>query len=194
MEKKDVIEFFDRCAPQWDAEAIHDDEKINFILDCGGITHGANVLDVACGTGVLFPDYLARGVGQLTGVDISPEMVKRANQKVHEFGAKVLCGDIMEMSFDEPFDCVMLYNAFPHFPDPEGLLLRLSACLKPGGRLTIAHGMSRAQLDAHHSVTAEKVSLKLMHEDQLATLFSPYLDVNIKISNSEMYIVSGIKR
>ena len=72
MNKEDVVKFFDHCAPQWDADMIRDNEIIGKILDLGNVTAGADVLDVACGTGVLFPDYMARGVGSLTGIDISP--------------------------------------------------------------------------------------------------------------------------
>ena len=47
---------------------------IGKILDGAGVAAGKDVLDVACGTGVLFPDYLQRQVGSLTAIDISPEM------------------------------------------------------------------------------------------------------------------------
>ena len=60
MDKKDVIEFFDGLAASWDAELVRSDEIIGIILDNGGIKEGVKVLDVACGTGVLIPDYLAR--------------------------------------------------------------------------------------------------------------------------------------
>ena len=33
MQKQDVIDYFDRCAPTWDAEMIKNDEIIGKILD-----------------------------------------------------------------------------------------------------------------------------------------------------------------
>ena len=54
MHKKDIIQFFDRLAPQWDADMIRSDEKIAKIMDGAGVIPGAHILDVACGTGVLF--------------------------------------------------------------------------------------------------------------------------------------------
>ena len=192
MNQQDVIAFFDRLAPQWDADMIRNDAIISQILDNAAVTAGKDILDVACGTGVLFPDYLARSVGSVTGVDISPEMVKIAAQKYPE-QIQVLCGDVQTMVFPKPFDCIMVYNAFPHFPDPEGLIAALSAMLKPGGTLTIAHGMSRAAIDHHHEGPASKVSVGLMHEDRLAEIFSAHLTVTTKISNDHMYQVTGRK-
>ena len=74
MNKQDVIEFFDRCAPSWDADMIKNDVTIGKILDNAEIEAGQDILDVACGTGVMFPYYLLRGVASVTGIDISPEM------------------------------------------------------------------------------------------------------------------------
>ena len=55
--------------------------------------------------------------------------------------------------------------------------------------------MSRAQIDSHHnSVAAHRVTNGLMHEDELKKLFEPYFEVDIIISNDEMYQVSGIKK
>lgn len=195
IDKNDVIEFFDKRAAGWDAELIRKDSVVDIILDNGGIKEGVKVLDVACGTGVLFGDYLKRGVASVTGVDISPEMVKIASEKFPQKNINVICGDVEETEFDEKFDIVMVYNAFPHFPEPARLIKTLSEKLKQGGRLSIAHGMSRAQIDSHHnSVAAHRVTNGLMHEDELKKLFEPYFEVDIIISNDEMYQVSGIKK
>lgn len=92
MEKKDIITFFDNCAPWWDEDMVRNEDLITTILDNGGIQEGIHVLDVACGTGVLFPDYLNRNVASVTGIDISPEMAKIAKNKFP--GVKVICGDV----------------------------------------------------------------------------------------------------
>ena len=194
MHKEDIIQFFDRLAPQWDADMIRSDEKIAKIMDGAGVIPGAHILDVACGTGVLFPDYLARQVGSVTAVDISPEMVKIAAAKYPGENITVLCADVEALEADQQFDCIMVYNAFPHFPDPERLIATLSAHLKPGGKLTVAHGMSRAQIDHRHEGAASKVSIGLMHEDALAEIFAKYLTVTVKISDENMYQVTGMKQ
>ena len=193
MEKKDIITFFDKCAPWWDADMIRNEDLITMILDNGGIREGIHVLDVACGTGVLFPDYLARNVGTLTAVDISSQMVKIAREKFPQEHVRVLCGDVELMEFDRKFDHVMVYNAFPHFPEPERLIRALLKHLAPGGTLTIAHGMSRAQIDDHHRGSASRVSCGLMHEDALAAMLRKYVQLEVKISDERMYQLTGRK-
>lgn len=190
MNKQDIIAFFDERAHGWDADTIKNHKIIATILDNAGVQQGSRVLDVACGTGVLFEDYLARGAN-VTAVDISPEMVKIAAKKYPQ--VEVLCGDVEEVELHELFDCIMIYNAFPHFPEPEKLICALSKKLRPGGTLTVAHGASRAVIDHHHEGCASKVSLGLMHEDDLEALFSKYLTVTVKISNDHMYQVTGRK-
>ena len=195
MEKKDIIEFFDRCAPTWDAEMIKNDEIIGKILDNAEVQEGQHILDVACGTGVMFDYYLDRNVSSVTGIDISPEMAKIAQSKyANNPKVTVICGDVEEAVFSQKFDRIVVYNAFPHFPYPKRLIKRLAHLLKDEGRLTIAHGMSRAAIDNHHSGSASKVSNGLMAADQLKKLFDAHFDVEIMISNDRMYQVSGVKR
>ena len=193
MHKEDVIAFFDHLAPQWDADLIRSDEIIGKIMDGAGVGPGVQVLDVACGTGVLFPDYLQRQVGGITAVDISPEMVKIAAEKYPEENVRVFCADVENWEPGMQFDCIMVYNAFPHFPNPDNLIRTLTGFLKPGGTLTVAHGMSRAAIDRRHQGGASKVSVGLMHEDDLAAIFEKYLSVEVKISDDRMYQVTGRK-
>lgn len=192
MEQQDVIRFFDRCAPSWDADLVRNEAVISAILDNAGIRADIDVLDVACGTGVLFPDYLGRNVASLTAIDLSPEMAKLAQQKFPQ--VKVLCGDAERTDFGRCFDAVMIYNAFPHFPEPARLIERLAKWVKPGGRLSVAHGMSREKLAQHHAGSASRVSIDLLEAHELAKLFAPWFDVDVMISDDKMYQVCGKKR
>ena len=194
VEKKDVIAFFDRLAPGWDADQTRSDEIISIILDNAGVRPGADVLDVATGTGVLIPDYLARGAASVTGIDISPNMARIAREKFPQPQVTILCGDAEEARFDKAFDCIVIFNAFPHFPQPRRLVEALQAHLKPGGILTIAHGSSREEIDSHHERCASGVSLGLMPAEDLAKLLAEFLDVECVVSNDRMYQVAARKR
>lgn len=195
MEKQDIIDFFNRCAPSWDAEMIKNDAIIGRILDNAEVGAGMDVLDVACGTGIMFDYYLDRQVASVTGIDISPEMAKIAAEKyAKEPNIQVLCGDVEEYAFNRKFDRIVVYNAFPHFPYPKRLIKTLAKLLKEDGRLTVAHGMSREAIDGHHSGAASKVSNGLMTAESLKRIFDAHFDVEVVISNRHMYQVSGVKR
>ena len=78
IDNKDVIEFFDRLAPTWDKDMVRNEAVIARILDLAGVARDQEIMDVACGTGVLIPDYLNRGVRHVMAVDISPRMAEIA--------------------------------------------------------------------------------------------------------------------
>lgn len=194
MNKKEIIAFFDSCAPEWDARMVTDDLKINFILDAAGVSENTSVLDVACGTGVLFPYYLARGTAHVTGVDISAEMAKIAGTKMHDQRVEVLCGDIEALPVHRTFDCCVVYNAFPHFISPQNTIKTLAAWVKPGGRLTVAHSMSLAALHKHHAGRAATVSRAMLAAEELADIFPPFFKADITVSDDEKYVVSGVRQ
>ena len=191
IETEEVIRFFDRLAPGWDEEMIRSAEIISTILDNACVSAGKDILDVATGTGVLIPDYLKRQVSSVTAIDISPKMAEIAKEKFPQENVTILCGDVEETEFGRLFDCVVVYNAFPHFPEPERLVARLASLLKPGGTLTVAHGMSREKIDAHHRGTACRVSNGLMSAEELSAIFAGHLTVSTVISDDRMYQVTG---
>ena len=195
MEKQDIIDFFDRCAPSWDAEMVKSDAIIGRILDNAEVGPGMDILDVACGTGIMFDYYVNRNAASVTGIDISPEMAKIAAAKYEDNPKiQVICADVEEYKFDRKFDRIVVYNAFPHFPYPKRLIKTLAKLLKEDGRLTVAHGMSREAIDGHHSGAASKVSNGLISAESLKRIFDAHFDVEVVISNRHMYQVSGVRR
>ena len=100
MDKRDIIEFFDRYANEWDDRMVRDDEIINQILINAGVREGKDILDVACGTGVLIPDYLDKKVNSVTAIDISPKMINIAKSKFLEDKVHIICGDVENYNFE----------------------------------------------------------------------------------------------
>ena len=188
MDKNSILNFFDSCAETWDAEMIKSDEIINLILDKSEVKKDTRVLDIACGTGVLFDYYLSRGA-KVTGMDLSPEMVKICKSKFPEI--PVICADADTYPFREKFDVCIIYNAFPHFPDPELTVSNLITAIKENGRLTIAHGMSRERINAHHQGKASPYSRPLPEINELNKLLSANFQVDTLVSDNEKYIISG---
>ena len=192
MDKNQIISFFDNLAGSWDAMQVRNEDVIRLILDKSQVQKGSDILDIACGTGVLFPDYLRREVNSITGIDISGEMIKTAKEKYPQ--VRLILGDAENYEFKDKYDIVMIYNAFPHFFNADKLIENLAGTLKTSGRITIAHGLSEKELEECHSGRANKVSVPLVKKETLADMLSPYFDVDILISDERMYMVSGVKK
>jgi MPBQ/MSBQ methyltransferase len=101
---------------------------------------GTTVLDVGCGIGgssrILGRDY---GFA-VTGVTISPQQVKRAQELTPtDLDVQFLVDDAMALSFpDGSFDVVWSIEAGPHMPDKATFAKELMRVLKPGGILAVA--------------------------------------------------------
>lgn len=194
MDKKEIAEFFDSFAESWDKDIIKHERKIKKILDVAEVTQNKKVLDVGCGTGVLIPDYIERNVAKCIAIDISANMIRIAESKFKNFkNIGFIHADAENFEFKEKFDCIIIYNAFPHFINRDILFDNLAKHLNDNGRITIAHSMSRDALIKHHSGIAEKVSTILPEADELAEIMKPYYNIDTRISNEEIYVVSGIK-
>ena len=101
---------------------------------------GTTVLDVGCGIGGS-SRILARSYGfAVTGITISPQQVKRAQQLTpKELDVQFLVDDAMALSFpDASFDVVWSIEAGPHMPDKAVFAKELMRVLKPGGILVVA--------------------------------------------------------
>lgn len=187
MDKNSIEAFFDKAASSWDAEMIKDDLIIKTILDNAGVEKGDTVLDVACGTGVMIPYYLDRGAHP-TGIDLSKKMIEIASDKFKD--VEFIWGDVEGLN-NRKFDRIIVYNAFPHFIDPEALVKHLATLLNKDGTLTIAHGMGRERINHHHEGVASSISNGLIKASELAKIMSKYLDVYVSIDDDRMYQVSG---
>lgn len=191
VDKNEVIKFFNAMASSWDEALECNDKVIDKILTNAKAEQGKSVLDVACGTGVLVPYYLERGVSDLTCIDISQNMIEKAKTKFSSNNISFICSDAENYNTNRKYDSIVIYNAFPHFSDPEALIKNLSSQLSTNGILTVAHGMSRQALLKHHNGIREKVSVPLMDLDELVSLFSKYLTVTVSISDDDMFQVCG---
>ncbi|MBR3266091.1 MAG: methyltransferase domain-containing protein, partial [Erysipelotrichaceae bacterium] len=194
VNKEKIKAFFDRLASSWDDDMVIDEKIINTILDISRVTKGSDVLDVACGTGVMIPFYLQREVGSITAIDFSAKMCAIADSKFKDGKVQVICADAETFDNNGRYDAIIIYNAFPHFPDGDKLISHLSILLNKDGILTIAHGMSRDKINSHHINVSTDLKRELPEAEKLASLFAPYLEVTDIISDERMYLVSGRKQ
>ena len=97
-----------------------------------------NLLDIGCGTGNLLLLLSSKYEAQLSGVDLSKNMLEIAQNKLGE-KADLRVGDSENLPFDDDtFDIITCTDSFHHYPHPENVLKEVKRVLKPKGRLLIA--------------------------------------------------------
>jgi ubiquinone/menaquinone biosynthesis C-methylase UbiE len=98
------------------------------------------ILDVGSGAGQIARHLLkyADATAQITCLDLSPEMLRRARQRMHSRRPIYLAADLAELPFaDESFDCITCGYVLEHLPDPRLGLAELSRVMQPGGRMLL---------------------------------------------------------
>ena len=109
----------------------------------------AQVLDVGCGPGWL-SEFLARCGYTVTGVDISPDMVEIARERIAAIGeigegmeaqAEFHAMPVREMPWSSRFDAAILYDTMHHFDNEVETLEVIRRTLVPGGQLFIHEGV-----------------------------------------------------
>ena len=98
-----------------------------------------NILDVGCGTGY-FEVILGRLGHKVTGIDLTEEMITKANEMIRIYGmddkVKAVTGDAENLDFaDETFDVVITRNLTWTLPHPIDAYKEWMRVLKKGGVL-----------------------------------------------------------
>jgi phosphatidylethanolamine/phosphatidyl-N-methylethanolamine N-methyltransferase len=104
------------------------------------------VLEVGVGTGLSLPDY-ARHL-EIVGIDLSPEMLKKARERVDSEELDNVTGlhemDAADLRFpDNSFDTVVAMFVMTVVPDPERVMRELARVTKPGGDVLLVNHFSQ---------------------------------------------------
>jgi len=115
--------------------------RLERVIEDSHIPRGAKVLEVGAGTGTSFPAYPTHC--QVTGIDLAPDMLTRARQKIAENGwthIKVLEMNALALNFpDNSFDFVMAFHVVTVVPDPVAMINEAQRVCKPGGKIVIVN-------------------------------------------------------
>jgi ubiquinone/menaquinone biosynthesis C-methylase UbiE len=136
-----ILDQFTRQAvPFAEMPAHSNDEANRLLIDVAGIDPEDNVLDVACGPG-LVACTLAEAARHVTGIDLTPAMIEQARARQKAKGLTNLTwvvGDAVPLPFpDAAFSLVVTRYSFHHFLDPRGVLAEMVRVCSPGGRVVV---------------------------------------------------------
>jgi phosphatidylethanolamine/phosphatidyl-N-methylethanolamine N-methyltransferase len=140
LEKRQVKRAYKFYAPAYDFVfdwIFHPGrEQAMRLLD---VKRNDHVLEVGIGTGLNLPLYPSHC--HITGIDLSEEMLEKAQDKIIELGLisvtlKVMDATVMDFG-DSEFDSAVATYTISAVPDPVGVLREMRRVVKPGGSIVL---------------------------------------------------------
>jgi ubiquinone/menaquinone biosynthesis C-methylase UbiE len=134
-----VLRTWEKSAPDYDRKiASFEQGALRGGREWIGERATGRILDVATGTGRNFPHFPASAT--LTGIDLSPAMLRLARRRASDLGREVALeqGDAEHLQFEaNTFDTVVCAISLCSIPDPAAAISEMKRVLVPGGRLLL---------------------------------------------------------
>src|SRR5438552_627994 len=149
---------------------------------------GERVLDLGCGAGWA-TRILARlvgdgpeGFGQVVGLDISDEMVRRARAASREFdNVLYVCGSAQQVPWEENFfDKVLSVESFYYYPDQDRALAELCRVMAPRGRMFILINLYKDNPYSLRWVSELNVPVHARSEEEYVQLLQKHAFENVE--------------
>jgi 2-polyprenyl-3-methyl-5-hydroxy-6-metoxy-1,4-benzoquinol methylase len=131
---RELAQAFDAQAERFETAPVQSDPAaLAGLVAFAALPAGARVLDAGCGPGLVAEAFLGAGC-ELTGVDLSAEMVRRARARCARFGARARFeqGSALDLAA-EPFDAAVSRLVLHHVTEPLVFLRAQVARVRPGG-------------------------------------------------------------
>ncbi len=195
----DRREYFDSFAEEWDKMFTAEDlEILSFLIESFDIQKDYKVVDLGCGTGILF-DLLRRRVGPgglIVGVDLSEAMIQRARRNFPFKNIVAIDADAQMLPLKSAwFDVAISFAAFAHFENQERVMKEASRILRKDGKFYIIHLLSSKELDTyHHKVGGPLADDHIPPLEKMKELFAQGHFINVSITDHPgLYLAKGTK-
>ncbi|MBC8185820.1 methyltransferase domain-containing protein [candidate division KSB1 bacterium] len=189
--------YFNNLAESWESKQLKENQKIEELLSRLDLKNAETILDIGCGTGVLFPFFekLTHRKSKIFAIDFAESMVQTAVLNCNG-NIGVICGDSQSLPFKKDyFDRIVAFHVFPHLKKKKIALQEYWQVLKPEGELAIIHLRGSDELNNFHAELGGTVAdHSLPSASELSqTLSEIGYDVRNSIDASGEYFVRAIK-
>ncbi len=143
VDRRETEKFGRVSALWWDPKGpMHSLHDINPLrtryISEGAQIAGQRVLDIGCGGGLLSEALAALGA-QVTGIDLSEELIEVARMHAKRAGLEIdyrrISAEHLAEEAPASFDVVTCMEVLEHIPDPEAVVAACARLLKPGGHV-----------------------------------------------------------
>jgi ubiquinone/menaquinone biosynthesis C-methylase UbiE len=173
-------EFSNQAQSLNNSPIFNNNDIIDTIISLADIKPDSNVLDLACGTGIV-TKALAKTSKHIYAVDITDEMIKMTKAMCIKNGfdhVKVLKGNAEKLNFDnEYFDIIVTRLSIHHFMNPDLTIKEMKRVLKPNGTILISDIYSSndtedAELHNAIEILRDPTHIKMLSLSEFEKLFS----------------------
>jgi SAM-dependent methyltransferase len=178
---EDLARAFDSQAAKFEVAPVQSDPMvIERLVRAADLSPGCLVLDAGCGPGLVASALLDAGY-RVIGVDLSQEMIERANRRCmrHAERAKFLRVSVFDPLLGAlgPFDAALSRYVLHHALEPARFLTRQIELLRPGGILVVNDHITDPDppVAAHHAmleVARDRTHIKSLSGGALVDLFA----------------------
>lgn len=122
----------------WETRAgkLRATRRANYFIRLGKMTPEASVLDLGCGTGLFTKKVYDAAKSNITGIDISQELLDQARERLPEAEFKI--EDAMNMKYSDGHFDVVFGSSILHHLEMEKATTEIFRVLKPGGKMIFA--------------------------------------------------------
>lgn len=137
---KSQLEYYDKEGESYDqARGLNRlaERKANIIRSCLlELTPLKKILEIGCGSGLVTYYLVQNFSGEYVALDLSPEMIKIAQNRIAAANINYVVGDAATSDFaEQSFDAIIGVDVIHHLEDPVGAFKQWKKLVRPNGKM-----------------------------------------------------------
>ena len=183
-----VKEFCNKLASDWDRRSKSDLSNIKDILSHIKISENDKILDLGCGTGIITSLLSSYTTKKVIGIDISNNMIKIAKSKNIDKKVVFKCRDFYKIFFNM-YNLIVCFDAYPHFVNQKGFVLKAHKLLTKNGTLAIIFDNDTTTTNGFHKNIESELSRNILPPNEEGKLFENYFKIIFTLEEKNKYIL-----